>query len=71
MQLDLSGKAWERAKDGTINVFNHLQVLIFFINDNCIPYSLFGRSVLMMQSFGLLTGVANVLLGWMLAKIMG
>ena len=62
--------AWERAKDGTINVFNNFPGFNFFFYQwiIAIPYSLFGRSVLMMQSFGLLVGVVNVLLGWMLAK---
>ena len=33
-----------------------------------IPYSLFGRSLLIIQSIGLLFGVGCVLLGWLLAK---
>jgi hypothetical protein len=33
-----------------------------------IIYSLFGRSILMIQSIGLLFGIGSVLLGWLLAK---
>ena len=36
-----------------------------------IPYSLFGRSLLMAQSLSLLFGLGAVFLGWLLAKIVG
>ena len=62
--------AWERAKDGILNVLNNYpgMNMYFYQWIIAIPYSLFGRSVLMMQSIGLLFGVGNVLLGWLLAK---
>ena len=33
-----------------------------------LPYSLFGRSMLMAQSLSMLFGIGCVLIGWMLAK---
>ena len=36
-----------------------------------IPYSLFGRSVLMAKSMSLLVGMGSVFMGWLLAKKFG
>jgi hypothetical protein len=62
--------AWDRAKDGFINVINNFPGVNSFFYQwmVAIPYSLFGRSILMMQSIGLLFGVGTVFLGWLVSK---
>ncbi len=62
--------AWNWAQDGFINVLkNYPGINSFFYSwVIAIPYSLFGRSILMMQSIGLLFGIGSVFLGWLLAK---
>ena len=62
--------AWNMAKDGFFNIFH------IFTGPNsrfyswlmAIPYSLFGRNILIIQSIGLFFGVASVFLGWLLAR---
>jgi hypothetical protein len=62
--------AWNMAQDGFINNLNNFpgMNMYFYQWVIAIPYSIFGRSVLMMQSIGLFFGVLTVLLGWLLAK---
>lgn len=62
--------AWNRAQDGffqTIKNFPGINSFFYswFIS---IPYSLFGRSILMMQSIGLLFGLGVVFFGWLVSK---
>jgi len=62
--------AWNFAKDGFFNVFKNFTgpSSRFYSWVMAIPYSLFGRSILIIQSIGLLFGVGSVFLGWLLAK---
>ena len=62
--------AWDYAREGFFSIFNYYRgpdpyFISFFIS---IPYSLFGRSILMAQSFSLLFGMGSILLGWLIAK---
>jgi len=64
------GGAWDYASEGFLSIFNYYRgpdpyFISFFIS---IPYSLFGRSILMAQSVSLLFGMGSIVLGWMLAK---
>lgn len=62
--------AWEWAEKGFINVLKNFPGpnSFFYSWMIAIPYSLFGRSILMMQSIGLLFGLGTVFLGWYIAK---
>ncbi|MDC3356064.1 hypothetical protein OAW58_01285 [Candidatus Pelagibacter ubique] len=62
--------AWNMAKGGFFNVFENFTgpSSRFYSWLMAIPYSLFGRSVLIIQSIGLLLGLGSVLLGWLVAK---
>lgn len=68
--LNFELKAYNWSRDGFFGVFNYyvgpdayfLSVLL------AIPYSLFGRSMLMAQSFSILVSIGSVFLGWLLAK---
>jgi len=62
--------AWTRSKDGLINVLINFPGInsYFYQWLMAIPYSLFGRSILMIQSIGLLFGVGSVFLGWVISK---
>ncbi len=62
--------AWNMAQNGFINNLNNFpgMNMYFYQWVIAIPYSIFGRSILMMQSIGLLFGVGSVLLGWLIAK---
>ncbi len=62
--------AWNRSQDGFINVFKYYNGPdTYFISTMlAIPYSLFGRSVLMLQSLSILLGILSVYLGWILSK---
>ena len=68
--IGFEAKAWEFAQGGIFNVFeNYTGPSSFFYSwVMAIVYSLFGRSLLIIQSVGLLFGVGCVLLGWLLAK---
>ena len=62
--------AWDFAKDGFYNNFNNYTgpgayFISFMLS---IPYSLFGRSILLAQSLSILFGIGSVFLGWLLAK---
>ena len=62
--------AWNMAQGGFFNLFNNFPGVnsFFFSWVMAFPYSLFGRSLLIIQSISLLFGLGSVLLGWMLAK---
>ena len=62
--------AWRYAQDGFFNLFEKFTGpnSFFYSWLMAIPYSLFGRSMLIIQSIGLLFGVGSVFLGWLLAK---
>ncbi len=62
--------AWNFAKDGFFNVMDKYPGpnSAFYRWMIAIPYSLFGRSLLMAQSLSLLFGLGAVFLGWLLAK---
>tara|TARA_B110000003_G_scaffold263270_1_gene286745 strand:- start:9775 stop:10983 length:1209 start_codon:yes stop_codon:yes gene_type:complete len=62
--------AWNYAKDGFINLYYNYPGAnsAFYRWMIAIPYSLFGRSLLMAQSFSLLIGLGCVFLGWLLTK---
>ena len=68
--LGFEAGAWNLAEKGFINVLkNYPGANSFFYGWMiAIPYSLFGRSIMMMQSIGLLFGLGSVFLGWLLAK---
>ena len=64
------GEAWNFGKDGFFNLFSKFtgpspSFISWLIG---IPYSLFGRSVLMAQSVSLIFGLGSIVLGWLLAK---
>lgn len=68
--LNFEARAWNWSKDGFLNTFNYYKgpdayFISFFYS---IPYSLFGRSILMLQSISILFGLGSVFLGWLLAK---
>ena len=63
--------AWYLGKDGFLNVLNYYngpnsRFISWVI---AIPYSLFGRSLLMAKSISLLFGIGSIFLGWKVAKI--
>ena len=62
--------AWDRAQDGFINTIKNFPGAnsFFYSWFISIPYSLFGRSILMMQSIGLLFGLGVVFFGWLISK---
>ena len=62
--------AWELSQKGFFNVLGnftgpHPKFISWLI---AIPYSLFGRSILMAQSLSLFFGMGSIFLGWLLAK---
>ena len=68
--LNFERRAWDWSQEGFLKVFNHYKgpdtyFLSFLI---AIPYSLFGRSILMAHSFSIFFGIASVFLGWLAAK---
>ncbi len=68
--LGLEDKAWTIAQDGFLNVIYNFPGLdsFFYSWFIAIPYSLFGRSILMSQSLSLSFGIGIVFLGWLFAK---
>ena len=62
--------AWTWAQDGFFYTLERYPGYnsFFFPWVVALMYSLFGRSLLMLQSIGLLLGVVSVLLGWLIAK---
>ncbi len=63
--------AWMLGQKGFLNVLSQFSFspFIFFSWLHAIPYSLFGRSILMAQSISLLFGIGTVFFGWRLANI--
>ena len=62
--------AWELSQKGFFNVLGNFtgpnpKFISWLI---AVPYSLFGRSILMAQSLSLLFGMGSIFLGWLLAK---
>ncbi len=68
--LNFEARAWNWSKEGFLNIFNHYRGPdAYFISIiYAIPYSLFGRSILMLQSISILFGLGSVFIGWILAK---
>ena len=62
----------DRASDGFFNVLNNYKGPdSYFISWLiAIPYSLFGRSLLMAQSISLFFGIISIVLAWKLAQIL-
>ena len=62
--------AWTWAQNGFLHNLDRYPGYnsFFYPWTVALTYSLFGRSLLMIQSIGLLFGVGSVLLGWLLAK---
>ena len=62
--------AWHIGRDGFSYIFTYYSGPDpFFISWlMSFPYSLFGRSILMLQSISLLFGMGSIFLGWLLAK---
>ena len=65
----LEGEAWTISQNGFFNLKDYYhgpdpRFISWFI---AIPYSLFGRSIIMAQSISMLFGVGCVFLGWKLA----
>ena len=62
--------AWSMAQDGFLNVFKHYPGMDsrFYSFILAIPYSLFGRSILMAKSISLFFGMGSIFLSWLLAK---
>ena len=61
--LNVEARAWNWSKGGFLNTFNYYKgpdayFISFFYS---IPYSLFGRSILMLQSISILFGVGFLL----------
>jgi len=62
--------AWKHSQDGFYNNFNNYSGpgAYFYSFMLAIPYSLFGRSILLVQSLSILVGIGSVFLGWLVAK---
>tara|TARA_B100000989_G_scaffold283126_1_gene248771 strand:+ start:226 stop:1446 length:1221 start_codon:yes stop_codon:yes gene_type:complete len=62
--------AWNIAQNGFINLLDHYPGIqnSFYSWMISIPYSLFGRSVLMAQSISLLFGLGCIFFGWKIAN---
>ena len=62
--------AWEHSQGGFYNNFNNYSGpgAYFYSFVLAIPYSFFGRSILLAQSLSILFGISSVFLGWMVAK---
>ena len=62
--------AWKFSQDGFYNNFNNYSGpgAYFYSFILSIPYSLFGRSILLVQSLSILFGIGSVFLGWLVAK---
>ena len=68
--VTFDGDAWQMGKDGFFNLFDKFtgpspHFISWLIG---IPYSLFGRSIMMAQSVSLFFGLGSIVLGWLLAK---
>ena len=65
-------KAWDLAQGGFFYALSHFDFnpFVFFSWLHAIPYSLFGRSILMAQSIGLIFGIGTVFFAWKLATVL-
>lgn len=63
--------AWSIAQNGFVNLLDYYPGFRydFFNWFLAIPYSLFGRSVLMIKSIGLMFGIGSIFLSWKIATI--
>jgi hypothetical protein len=70
--LGFEERAWDMASNGFFSVLSNFDLgpFTFFSWLLAIPYSLFGRSILMAQSISLLFGIASIFFGWKVAKIL-
>ena len=70
--LGFERTAWQLGKNGFFDLLTHFDFgpFVFFSWLHAIPYSLFGRSLLMAKSFSLLFGMGSVLLGLKLASLL-
>ncbi len=68
--VDFEIKAWELGQEGFFHLLNNFRFdpFIVFSWFHAIPYSLFGRSILMGESISLLFGLGVVFLGWKLSN---
>jgi 4-amino-4-deoxy-L-arabinose transferase-like glycosyltransferase len=68
--VGFENQAWAWAQDGFFHNLGKYPGFnsFFYPWTVSLTYSLFGRSLLMIQSIGMLFGVGSVLLGWLLAK---
>ena len=60
--------AWERSQEEFFDIISYPKNSNFIKSIIAIPYSIFGRSLLMAQSISLFFGIASVYLGWLLAN---
>ena len=62
--------AWDHSQGDFINNFsNYLRPDAYFLSFMlAVPYYLFGRSILLVQSLSILFGIGCVFLGWLVAK---
>jgi hypothetical protein len=65
-------RAWDLAQGGFLHVISNFDFnpFVFFSWLHAIPYSLFGRSILMAQSIGLIFGIGTVFFAWKLATVL-
>jgi hypothetical protein len=65
-------RAWDLAQGGFLYVISNFDFnpFVFFSWLHAIPYSLFGRSILMAQSIGLIFGIGTVFFAWKLATVL-
>lgn len=70
--LGFERKAWDLAQNGFFNVLSNMSFnpFVFFPSLHAIPYSLFGRSILIGQSISLLFGIGTIFFSWKLSKIL-
>lgn len=70
--LGFERKAWELSQNGFFDLLSHFDIgpFIFFSWLQAIPYSLFGRSILMGQSISLLFGIGTIFFSWKIASIL-
>lgn len=61
--------AWERSQNDFLKIQGIIRPDAYFYSSLlAIPYSLFGRSVLLAQSLSILFSIGSIFLGWLVAK---
>jgi hypothetical protein len=70
--LGFEREAWNLAQNGFFYILSNMSLspFVFFSSLHAIPYSLFGRSILMGQSISLLFGIGTIFFSWKLSKIL-